>query len=139
MPDPLRVAVCGETLFLSVIADGLRAQPDIEVTVVDPQREEALAWVLAFRPHVAVVAHQTAFGLLQLRDVNNNEAREYADFILSLLHQGIPFISLNIQEGSLVVLSEEHRRAESITELVHVIHNLTQGQVYKSLVQKGSF
>ncbi len=104
---PKRIAVCGDSLLLTVVADSLAAQPGFQVTRVAPRRPDALAQLAGC--DVALVEHGA--------DCENDH------FTLALLQArpDLPVISLDAGRSVLTVLSSRQQAANGVNDLISLI------------------
>jgi hypothetical protein len=106
MTTPKRIAVCGDSLLLTIAADSLRANPGFHVTRIVPRLPDALAQLAGY--DVALVEYNT--------DCENDR------FILSLLQArpDLPVIGLDANRSVLTVLSSRQQAAADVNDLINL-------------------
>jgi len=111
-----RVVLCGNSLLIAVIAEGLQKAPGFEVECVDPAQPNPLAQIAAIQPDVVLV--------------ERNEGGGNAQMVLNLLHDHpeLTVIELDAQTSLLTVLSSQQSPAGSLADLVLLIENSGQIQ-----------
>jgi hypothetical protein len=112
---PKRIAVCGDSLLLTLVADSLRANPGFQVERILPRRPDALAQLADY--DVALVEYNT--------DCENDH------FILSLLqaHPDLPVIGLDASRSVLTVLSSRQQATDGVNDLMSLIEGIGRDTV----------
>ncbi len=108
-----KIAVCGHSLLLSVVAESLEKMPGIEVEHLDSAPPFGLDRITAGAPDIVLVELGPGGG-------------ESDPVILSLLHEhpSVAVIGLDAQRSVLTVLSSRQVPAAEVSDLVRLIGQL---------------
>ncbi|OQA14485.1 MAG: hypothetical protein BWY63_03159 [Chloroflexi bacterium ADurb.Bin360] len=105
---PHHIVICGDSLYLDAIVEGLRSQVTLTVFHVDLEHKEALSHIAALAPEAVIIEAHTSQG----------------QAALELLQQGYPLIILDLEESSVTVIEGRRTKANGMADLVQVIQNL---------------
>lgn len=105
------IVVCGDSLYLDGIIEGLGNQATLVVTRVDLRHEEALARITVLAPD-AILVETTAL---------------QGEVAFTLLRQGFPMIILDLNESQITVIKGCRTAANGLADLAQVIHSLGEG------------
>ena len=109
------VAICSNSLLLSVIADHLRNMAGICVSHFSPYAADAVDLVLAGQPDMVLV------------ECNTYTSNPKLDrFILELLQAapGLPVVGLSATHSAVLVLSSQRIEAGQFADLLHLMNGL---------------
>ena len=87
--DPLRVVVCGASLFLSAVADSLRPLSEVQVFRLSLRFPATLAYVVNMAPDVVIIDQEDDDGGL----------------VRALLNHGLPLVEVDATESTIMILS----------------------------------
>lgn len=105
------IVVCGDSLYLDGIIEGLGNQATLVVTRVDLRHEEALSRITLLAPD-AILVETTAL---------------QGEVAFTLLRQGFPMIILDLNESQITVIKGCRTAANGLADLAQVIHSLGEG------------
>jgi len=105
---PHHIVICGDSLYLDAIVEGLRSQVTLTVFHVDLEHKEALSHIAALAPEAVIIEAHTSQG----------------QAALELLQQGYPLIILDLEESSVTVIEGRRTKANGMADLVQIIQNL---------------
>jgi len=100
-----RVVVCGKSLYLDAITEGLLYQTRFHIVRVDPQASDVLEQICDLAPDAI---------LIESRSSNRG-------IVFALLQQGFPVIVLDSEESSVTVLKGQHVATPGLADLARVI------------------
>jgi len=115
MTRPTRIAACGDSLLLTLVADSLAGHPGFQVIHVAPRWPDALAQLVGC--DVALV--------------ERGGDCETDHFILALLQTrpNLPVIGLDASYSVLVVFSSHLQAAATVDDLTGLIEEIARGAV----------
>ncbi|MBN1920291.1 MAG: hypothetical protein JW892_03545 [Anaerolineae bacterium] len=105
------IVVCGDSLYLEGIIEGLGNQITLTVTRVNLRHEEALSRITLLAPD-AILVEATAI---------------QGETAFTLLRQGFPIIILDLNDSQITVLKGRRTAANGLADLAQVIHSLGEG------------
>ena len=105
---PSQIVVCGDSLYLEAIAEGLFSQVAIAMTRVDLRDDDALRRITALAPDAILIEAQPA--------------NEHAAF--ALLQQGFALVVLDAEESIVTVIEGRQTPASGLADLMQVIRSL---------------
>ncbi len=110
MSTPRRVIICGDSVFLTGVAESLRAMPGLEIVQVNARHPDAAARLAALQPDVIVV----------------DQADAAVNTLLALLYQrpDLPVVGLDVSRNLLTILSAQEYPAADLSDLARVIQDL---------------
>jgi CheY-like chemotaxis protein len=115
MTHPTRIAICGRSLLLTLVADSLAGRPGLEVAYVTPGQLDALTQL-------------AGCDLVIMEHADNCETDH---LILSLLQSrpDLPIIGLDASRSVLTVLASRQQPASNMDDLVRLIEGVVGGIV----------
>ena len=110
MTHPTRIAICGRSLLLTLVADSLSGRPGLEVAYVAPRQPDAL----------------TQLAACDLVIVEHAEDCETDHLILSLLQSrpDLPIIGVDASRSVLTVLASRQQPASNMADLARLIEGI---------------
>jgi len=102
------IVICGDSLYLDAIVEGLCNQVTLTVSYVNLEHKEALSHIVALAPEAVILEAHTSQG----------------QAAFELLQQGYPLIILDLEESSVTVIEGRRTAANGMADLVQVIQNL---------------
>ena len=109
------VAVCSNSLLLSVIGDHLQQAEGVNVIRFTPHLPDALAKLVSSRPDMVLVEHNP-----QAR----NAHLEHFIFELLQLAPGLPVVGLSTSQNELTILLSERIETGHLSDLLKVMNGL---------------
>ncbi|MCP4542037.1 MAG: hypothetical protein GY832_33340 [Chloroflexi bacterium] len=106
--DPLRVVVCGASLFLSAVADSLRPLPEVQVFQLNLRFPATLAYVIDMAPDAVII------------DRDDNDV----GLVRALLNHGLPLIEVDASESTVTILSGRQVQVSETEDLVDAIRRI---------------
>ncbi len=114
--DPLRVIVCGASLFISAVADSLRPLPEVQVFHLSLRFPATLAYVVTMAPDVVIMDHEDDDGGL----------------VRALLNHGLPLVEVDTTESTITILSGHQVQVSETEDLVRVIKQIATGGPWRA-------
>jgi len=110
MTHPTRIAICGRSLLLTLVADSLAGRPGLEVEYVAPRQLDALTQLAGY--DLVIVEHA--------------DDCETDHLILALLQSrpDLPIIGLDARRSVLTVLASRHQPASNMADLMRLIEGV---------------
>lgn len=102
------IVVCGQSLFLEAIIEGLRRESALHISRVKPHQRDALAQIVALAPDAVLMEAQA----------------QHSDFAFAVLQAGLPLIGLSAEESLVTVLEGRRLSARSLAELAQILENV---------------
>ncbi len=103
--EPLRVVVCGASLFRAAIADSLRSLPEVQVFHLSLRVPATVAYVVGMAPDVVIID----------RDENDE------GLVRALLNHGLSLIEMNANESAVTLLNGRRVPISETGDLVRLI------------------
>ncbi len=115
MTLPTRIAICGRSLLLTLVADSLACRPGLEVAYVAPHQLDAL----------------TQLAGCDLVIMEHTEDCETDHLILSLLQSqpDLPIIGVDASRSVLTVLASRQQAASNMADLTRLIKGVVGDRV----------
>jgi ABC-type Fe3+-hydroxamate transport system substrate-binding protein len=103
-----RIALCGQSLFLTAIEAGLATLPGIEVTRFHPHLPGAAERIMALKPDLVMM----------------EQDKGDSDLALVLLNGGLPLVELDTQHQQAMLLTGNSFSISDTTDLIRLIEQI---------------
>lgn len=103
--DPLRVVVCGASVFLSAVADSLRPLSEVQVFHLSLRFPTTVAYVVDMAPDVVII------------DRDNDDQ----GLVRALLNHGLPLVEVDANENTVTLLNGRRVPISEIGDMVRLI------------------
>ncbi len=104
-----RIAICGQSLFISVIKANLAtAMPEVEIVRLDARFPDLIGYITTLQPNMIIIERNNA----------------HNDLVLALVNQGLPLIKLDIGQNEAMLLSSVRVPIVETDDLVQMIEHV---------------
>jgi len=103
--DPLRVVVCGASVFLSAVADSLRPLSEVQVFHLSLRFPTTVAYVVDMAPDIVII------------DRDNDDQ----GLVRALLNHGLPLVEVAANENTVTLLNGRRVPISEIGDMVRLI------------------
>lgn len=124
------IVVCGNSLYLDGVIEGLRSQSAISITHIDLRCEAVVKQIVMQAPDAVIVEVEAQAPAGQMAT---------GQVVFALLQHGFPVLVLDLEESSITVIEGRRTPAGGLADLTQVIATIGMSNGHQGLMSLSRF